>query len=532
MILKNSRGWPGLAAPWMLVLAMGLGGCATAPQRQDPGVLSSTHGYVQALTPKGLGASIEVTSVRDGQTHVLPKLCDDCRRYGLWLPEGDYVLSRWDESKWPAGTPPFTVKRQQATSLGALVPLELGSYDFVVMPVQNGEVRDETTLGLADQRAWLPADKPVIEWAPTTMPPVLKTASPGSGLGLIADLLLEYERHVNKPPALARIRAAKAPDELMLGVKAITPPTTLKHARLPDGSLLYGAELGQIRLRTPGKEWRNLDTGTLHAVTAVSTEGANILAGSSDGVIRRGTVAGPWVALTRLPRREKIVALFRAADGQRIVVSAAEATVRGILTLPTTKAVTVYAAQRDDFSDLAELRRFDQVPSPNFWTTHAEVTPKAMFLNVLPDLWRYRFDTRTWDKVNPPADVTRFSASDDGRTLIAYKVQGAFSKLYLSKDDGASWAQKDTPPYTIADIFFQDETHAVATRWSMGAFSGNYEFMRYDAAGDRWVRTEEVPGACRRIVWTADLGEKLCVTNGHSILRKDAGKWQVEFAVD
>lgn len=518
--------------PWLLAFTVGLGGCATAPQRQDPATLSSTHGYVHALTPKGLGASIEVKSVSDGKTYALPKLCDDCRRFGLWLPEGDYVLSRWDLSPWPAGMPAFTVKRQQATSLGALVPLELGSYDFVVMPVQNGEVRDETTAGLADQRAWLPADKPVIEWTPDTLPPVLKTATPGTGLGLIADLLMEYERHVNKPPALARIRAAKTSDELMLGAKAITPPTTLEHARLPDGSLLFGAELGQIRVRSPGKEWRNLDTGTLHAVTALSTEGSTILAGTSDGVIRRGTVAGPWVALNRLPRREKIVALFRAASGQRVVVSAMEATVRGILTMPNTKAVTVYTAQRDDFSDLTELKRFDQVPTPNFWTAHAQASPKAMYLNVLPDLWRYRFDTRTWDKVNPPADVTRFSLSEDGRTLIAYKVQGAFSRLYLSRDEGASWVQKDTPPYTIGDIFFQDETHAVATRWSMGAFSGNYEFMRYDAASDRWLRTEEVPGACRRIVWTADPGEKLCVTNGHSILRKGPEKWQVEFAVE
>lgn len=532
MLSKNSHRWPGLAAPWLLALSMGLAGCATAPQRQDAGTLASTHGYVHALTPKGLGTSIEVESVGDGKTYVLPQRCDDCRSYGLWLPEGDYVLSKWDQAQWPTGIPPFTVKRQHATSLGALVPLELGSHDFVVMPVQNSEVRDQTTSDLADQRAWLPADKAVIEWLPNTMPPVLKTALPVTSMGVLGHLLLEYERHVNKPPALARIRSAKTVDELMAGAKTITPPTTLEHARLPDGSLLYGAEMGQIRLRTPNKEWRNVDTGTLHAVTALMTEGSDILTGSSDGVIRRGTEAGPWVTLKRLPRPEKIVALFKAANGQRIVVSATEGTVRGIRTMLSTKAVTVYTARRDDFSDLAELKRFDQVPTPNFWTAHAEITSQAMYLNVLPDLWRYRFDTRTWDKVNPPADVTRFSLSDDGRTLVAYKVQGAFSKLYLSKDGGSSWTQKDTPPYTIVDIFFQDESRAAATRWSAGALSGNYEFMRYDAAGDRWVKTEDVPEACKRIVWTADPGEKLCVTNGHSILSKAAEKWQVEFAVE
>lgn len=528
----DTQNWFFAAVTLLLTSSFGLSGCATAPQTQDPAALSNTHGYVYVSVLK-FHPHIGVTSLSDGQHYDILPNCNGCQAHGIWLPEGDYVMSGWDLSHWPRDTPPFTVKRRQVTSLGGFVPLELGGYDFAVMPMQTTEIREETALAIRDLRAYLDPSKPIIEWTTSDMPPIFRMTLSSTGLGLIPDLLMEYERHVNKPPVLAQIRAAKTKDELLNGAKAITPPTTLGYAQLPDGSLLYGAELGQIKVRKPNKDWGSLDTGTLHTVTAVTTRRTTpeILTGSDDGVIRRGAVEGGWIALKRLPRREKIVALLAGANEQKFVVSAEEVTARGIITTTSTKAVTVYTAKQDDFSDLEELRHFE-LSMPNFWTTHAEMTSNSLYLNVLPDLWRFRSDAKTWEKVNPPTDVTRFSLSGDGRTLIAYKLQGAFSKLYLSKDTGASWIQKDAPPYTIVDIFFSDETRGVATRWSAGAFSGNYEFMRYDAAGDRWVKTEELPDACKRIIWTADLNEKLCISNGQSILRKEPTGWRVEYAVE
>jgi len=57
-------------------------------------------------------------------------------------------------------------------------------------------------------------------------------------------------------------------------------------------------------------------------------------------------------------------------------------------------------------------------------------------------------------------------------------------------------------------------------------------FAFYEAAANKWVRTDEVPAACRRLVWGPDLTEKRCVTNGNSIMRRDDQGWQVEYLVE
>lgn len=518
-----------LNAPLVLLSASLLSACATAPPTQDPAALSATHGYAYVDLPTTGGARIVVKSVPEGKEFDFLRRCVDCNDYGTWLPEGDYVMAQWNEHKW-ATYPSFTVKRHQATNLGALVPVSLGEYDFSVLPVQTPEARQKFDKAVAAQSSHLDAGNR-IEWTPNQLPSVFHVASPVTGLGLVADWLMMYERHVNKPPALKQIRASKSIDELLANVKQTMPPVSQGHAVLPDGSVIYGADMGQIRVRSTDRQWSAWDTGTLRTITAVAVAEEGVFAATEDGVILRGSVTGQgWALLKKLPRAESVVGLVKTKT-HWVVMTAKLGILAPINPVKTTSAVTVYAAKQSDLSDLSELKHVD-FSGPEVWAARAEAKGDAVYINVLPDLWRLDLPSMAWTRLNVPADVRQFQLAEQAKMIVAYKSMGIFSKLYTSQDSGGAWQEKETPPLGTTDIYFTKSDAAVAARWSPGAFSGNFEFLRYDAAANKWIRTDEVPAACRRLVWGPDLTEKRCVTNGNSIMRRDDQGWQVEYLVE
>jgi len=83
-----------------------------------------------------------------------------------------------------------------------------------------------------------------------------------------------------------------------------------------------------------------------------------------------------------------------------------------------------------------------------------------------------------WRALGPDTDIHGFQISPATGTLAAYRIKGAFSKLFMSRDLGGSWTQRDTPPYVILDIRFNEAAEGLATRWNTGTLSGVIELFQ------------------------------------------------------
>lgn len=108
-------------------------------------------------------------------------------------------------------------------------------------------------------------------------------------------------------------------------------------------------------------------------------------------------------------------------------------------------------------------------------------------------------------------------------------AQGAFSKVHVSSDRGANWAQIGRPPYIINDVQMDAADRGWASRWNMNAFSGVWETYAFVPAKNDWDKSGEAPFNCRLMRIAPDV-PVLCFAPDANILGLHAGKWEVEFS--
>jgi hypothetical protein len=197
--------------------------------------------------------------------------------------------------------------------------------------------------------------------------------------------------------------------------------------------------------------------------------------------------------------------------------------------------LNIYTTTSNDLSGLNLLRQINlphKVPLMQSWAPKGHVWGNSYYVNGVAEVLRLDSSSMQWVASKLPHSATTVNVSRKNGTITATRIQGAFSKLHVSTDNGATWLRRDNPSYPIYDVNFDSAEAGLATRWNTGAFSSTIEFVRYAPGKDHWQRTHEGPAGCVRLLRDAAGIQRYCLTSGGSILNFVEGKWVVEFAAN
>jgi hypothetical protein len=512
--------------------AVVLGGCATAPQNPDE--LAATQGFVQVVIPQfGPMAPLEVRSVTDRSSYHLQALPEgDGTLHGLWLPPGRYKLGRWIQSV-VMDSPVFEVRSGHLTDLGTLAPIALGGKEMALLPVRDAE---SARLARQAARRLHPhlAAADVLTWETIDLPKPFVIDPGYTGLGLVADLLSIYIQDVNQTPIAKRLRESKSPGEMLALAKEAAAPRTKEPAIDDQGRLYFGAVLGQVRVRTPTGVWSAIDTKSLRAVTAVEWHEGLLVVGDEAGEIRATRDQGrTWTKLASIGPRAAVADIDHV--GRHWVVLAAGHRPGRNGMFEKVDRISAHVATRDDLADLKQVwEGIDQdvhIVAPNWNGVRGEATAKGYLFAAYFALMRLDLANSQVRQVPAPVGATGLHVSPGG-IVTAFQAMGAFSKLYVSADDGETWTARDAPSLVIDDVIFDAPDRGLATRWPMAAFKPRVVFETYDGASKKWVPRDAGPEACQLILQDARKQPNFCVTGSGSVLfRSDTG-WGVEFSAE
>jgi hypothetical protein len=507
-----------------MLLVMGLATSPLVLAAAQPAEIVATHGYVYVNVPKGgpIPAALAIKQTHQKKSIALSlRKAADLHAYGAWVPAGEYVFSTWDGLEWGEHES-FTVQAGRITDLGSLVAVMIGGYEFVPLPLRSDEVSGRISDVIAEFQPLLA--KEVIEWKPKRLPQPIKVASAATGLGLVVDLLTEYERKVNKPPLSNRLRAASDPHEFLALVKTTMPPLYSDGVADSEGNLYFGADLGQIRRRSPEGEWSSLDTGSIWRITALNLIDGRLVLGAQNVIFQANADRSAFQRMVELPREEWVTGIHRTESGW--LISSIVPTV-----LYSVRAVRIYVSKSDDLSDRVLLKELVVDEKQAFvWyrSTDSTVANGYYFANAVGELVRIKLDTMEVQSITAPTPAHGLKIDRPSGTLATFSVGG--SKVFVSTDNGVSWVKKNAPSL-IQDVHFTDEANGHAIRANRGAFTVTQELLSYDQAGKKWKKVLEAPEGCVRMLHDSVGAPTLCVTNGGSILALKNNEWVAEFAM-
>ncbi|QWP76652.1 hypothetical protein J5226_24260 [Lysobacter sp. K5869] len=509
---------------------------AAKPEPQVAAQLARSHGYVYVNTPKGSGprpgvsGSLSVVAAATGaREELLDARADRGKNaFGRWLAPGRYRIARWNGSQW-GEYPEFEVQAGRVTDLGSLVPINLGGYEMVMLPLRPAENAHDIDAALTEFGALLSSPEP-LRWQPQTPPRPIALSQPGTGLGLIADLLMAYDRKVNKPSVIGRLKSAKSNDEFLSLARSVAPPSSDKAAVGADSTLYFGADLGQIRVRGADGRWSGIGIDTLRKITAVARVDDALLAGSDDGLVRRSDDRGAtWSVLQSFGADEAVLDIDRQASRWLIVTGRQVPSPQPGLP-PTMDRITVRVASNDDLKDARTVGEFPIDIGKTFGAWPGPMPQAhggAYFIGLIDQLRRLDLATMQWKTVSPPKPFFSFRVDAKSGIVAVLSGGGAFTKIFVSSDHGESWKKVGRPPYTVTDVQFDSADSGYASRWNMNAFSGVWELYRYEPKIDDWRQVSEAPFNCKPKRVSAQF-PLLCVASDGSVLSQQGTQWAVE----
>lgn len=532
---------------WCLVVVLfGMSTVWSASAKEKPQVaaaLAPSHGYVYVAFPKGGGDAITVVPAGSKKelridTPAPAVGLPAAHAFGKWLPAGRYRLARWGLLPWRDGIE-FDVQAGRVTDLGELMPVNVGGYQFVVLPIPHPEHAGSLAEAMKPIASVL-LDATPIPAAPTAVSAPIMIGQPTSGLGLVADLMLAYERKVNKPSSRDALLATRDPQPFLQLLRQTTAPLQDEPARLADGTLLFPADLGTVRKRTPEGEWSSLGMDTLRQILAVEYEDGRLLAGSDDGRIRESRDGGrTWSVLKTLGRLESIIDID--SMGEYRVVATTERfddpdapRGRGLVVamkgVPSVR-LRVYAGRSADLGDLQLAKEFTLTPEDQIgWLgARGQIADGHYYILAGNQLHRLEIAGGQWRAITPGARVSSHRVDPVSGVVTALWSQGAFSKVHISTDRGETWTQIGRPPYIISDVQMDAADRGWSSRWNMNAFGGVWETYAFAPAKNDWDKSGEAPFNCRLMRVAADL-PILCFDSGARVFALRDGAWEIEFA--
>jgi len=513
---------------FVLVAALLLAGCA--PTKPDHIARQADSGYLFADLPSWKAPKrITVKSLATAKEYSLGTNVGAAGgTLGSWLPAGDYALEKWDRYVFK-GYPPIHIEAGRATTLGSLVSIQAGGYKFFVVPEHTAEAQAALD-GVKRQLGPEVAAQPPLEWHPVKPPEPFETDKAVGTVGLAAYLISAYEASRNEPALRQQMLTATSIDTILeLARVASVPVMDFPYAD-GSGSLYYGAELGQIRVRQASGDWSAWDTGTLRSVTALTRRDGIWFAGYEDGAIRSSSDGKTWQLIARLPNGEAVQDLVWAGS-RWLVLSMRRAP---LFLLQGVAHASMLSTDGDSFVTFHTLREKDFDPRMNVGVAgpRGQRAGDHYYLSFPPELARLDMRTMTWTKLEVPTEISGFAVNKDASVVTAYLSKGIFSKLYVSSDRGGHWSLYDMPPIATLRIAFTDESNGEALRNDAHAFTSDLQKFRYRKASNDWVLAEQYPEGCRRVINDEEGKPKFCLTGAGSIIGRNGKDWRIEFAAD
>lgn len=506
-------------------------GCATTPRSQMPTEFASTHGYVYANLP-GFDGYREITlkSLETNKRHSFIKRTDSgYAAFGLWLLPGEYQFYSFNGFRLK-DYPTINVEARRLTNLGSLIAIPVGGYEKVILPISHPETKNLISNAQVEFSAYL-TDSDPINWTVDETPNPTRPPREYTGLGLVADLLISYANDVNEPSLNTTLRETKNPNQFFSLALEASPPGEMDPAVDALGNLYFGGRLGQIRRRDTSGKWSSINTGTLQTVTSISIIDGRFIAGYADGSVRNTMVGEDnWALLIKLAGDEKIVGVD-LANGRWLVLTSTVGPQNGN-NLNVRGTVRLYSATQPDLSDIAELASYQSGKTDFLYIPSAQQFNSYYYFNPFPELVRLDLNSFEFTTITPEQAPHEYYLSREDGTLTAYRNRGIFTKVFVSPDMGASWAEVKDPPYIVHDIYFYSSKNGKAVRREVDAFSSHFQVMNYQAEVDKWELLYKAPIACSHMLRDGDQQPRFCVTTGGSILDYQNNEWEVEFAAD
>jgi hypothetical protein len=514
-----------IARIWAAAVLLFLASNVYAAKETDAAKLAETHGYVRVSLPQlQAPQTFKLRNLKTKKTIGFKHQPEDGPySFGAWMPEGEYEL--------PDTPGPIAVKRGEMAELGAVLQIQLGGYEYVWLPLQHKEAAAEAEAAKTRLGSFIGN---VTTWQATAPSQPIKMPIPYSNQGLVVDLLESYARKVNKPSLAKQLREARTFDTLIPLARQAAAPLVEEPGVDGQSNFYYGADFGQIRVRHADGTWGVVDTGTLDEIAGVEGSDSRLAAGTRRGLILTSPDLGAtWTQVKQLGRDEIVADIDRV--GTRWFVIAPQS---AGLADPWTLAgrVRVYSATADDLSDLALLKEFS-IPKNTFGRLIGIARPivgqaqgNTYLINAMKELHALDTTTMTWRTLSAPHTISSFQISRDGALITINKIQGAFSKMSMSNDGGATWKPYSRPPYVISDAVFETPESGEAMRINLGAFASALELYSYDPKIGDWRKTGETPPGCQFMLRDASYRQRFCLTTGGTILDQKEGGWTVEFA--
>lgn len=502
------------------IIVLLLVGCQSTKNDQNAQLLSPSHGYLIVNLPR-FYTLIEVENITTKKKYTLTTNIKSS--FGSWLPEGEYTISKIGTQSNLKGFPTIFIKSGSLTDMGSLVYFDLGDDQEIWIPKRLGN--EQVLIGehVAKYSPYLASQNNIL-WQPEKMPLSSKKAVISSGQGIVVNLIDAYVHSVQEGAFKKGLADEMDIDNFYnLAINVLPPLPSQIPALDSQRQLFYGAELGVIKKRDKKGQWSIIQTNqisNIHIVRKMSN-GKLLAANEAQQIIVEAP--GKWQVVSQFDNNEKIQDIDIL--GEKVyVVTAVYEDVNYILQGGNNYTLKVYEFNAADFSSKTEIYS-------NFrkWgaRAHGRIVNNKYFIGLSPDLLDViDLKTRMPISLTIPQKFTDFNVLGDIVTL--YNQQGAFSDLFISKDEGQTWQELNTPPYIIGSILFETPTDGVAYRIASNFADVSFFLQKYDARANKWINISEAPRECKYMLHDADYFPRFCVTKSDTIMGYQNQQWQIE----
>lgn len=495
-------------------------GCQSTPKDQNAQLLSNSHGYLVVNLPR-FHPNVEVTNIATKKKYTLTTRINNTS--GLWLPEGEYAISKMGMQSKIKGFPTINVKTGTLTDMGSLIYFDLGDDQEIWIPKRLGNEEQLIAPHIAKYSPYLSNQNSIV-WQPKKMPLPSKSLMTSSGQGLVVDLISVYVHSVQEGALKKGLSDELDADQFYnLAIKALPPIQSQIPASDNNQNLYYGAELGVIKKRDAKGQWDIIQTNQVSDIHIVRTLSNGKLLAANEAQQMIVEAPEQWQVVSQFENNEKIQDIDILGD-KVYVITADYEDVNYIPFGGKNYTLKVYEFDAGNFASKKEIYS-------NFrkWgaRAHGKIVNNKYYIGLSPELLDViDLNTHQSENLNVPQKFTNFNVL--GEIITLYNQQGAFSDLFISKNLGQTWQELSTPPYTIGSILFESPTNGTAYRIAANLADVSFFLQKYDAQKNKWHNFSEAPRECKFILHDAEYFPRFCVTKSDEIMSYQNKQWSKE----
>lgn len=517
----------------IFILLLIISGCASTSKTQDPQILSKTHGFAFVHFPR-VHPSISLKSIKTKKTYNL-RHNSKKNTASLWLPAGQYELKNVSYSSDGltnktiklAGYPKIIIKEAEIINLGSLINFNVGEGKEIWLPLSSKESQILAKSELKRHAKYFTQNS-AQQWKPIKLPDSIKGSKSGSGLGIIADLGLAYSDSLQEGMIKNQLLTVNDIDSFYnVAIKQLPPIINQDPSYDNVGNLYLGADLGQIKKRTPAGLWTSIDTGTLDTISKVYWYQDSLFAVAGDNrVLVRSKEDLLWHEYTQLASNQTVYDLDGIQD-DLIILSATKKRSSSIFMLGQDFKLSIYRASYNNAENIQLINTIEQ-------QGHVFKNPKGIinnsfyYIGLMPDIFKsLDLNTMKWNNIRLPQDFTSFHVAENN-LITLLNSQGAFSDLFISDNNGDDWQELNAPSYVIQDVFFSSNNVGFAYRVSPGIFTVEHILQQYNLGKNTWNDITKAPQECKYIFSKQLNMPILCLTKSDTMLSFKNNKWVSE----